>query len=269
MTLQTSTLRPGLLVGLSTAITGNATYKRVEIEPDHITEQGTKEAEWSTRRTIFDPAEDERARVVRSKARSAITAVCSRSAFGMLCPESKAAELEAAIAEARKLADDFNESATLSRVSVYVLTGRIAPDDVEAVKAINSELRELLAAMAGGIERLDVEAVRDAANKARNLSSMLTDDAKARVNVAIRTARDAARKIVSAGEQAAQEIDRVSIRKISEARTAFLDIEDAPADIAAPELDQRGLDLAPEDGGNDNSAPFMPSNAAAAPLFDF
>jgi hypothetical protein len=282
--MQTSTLRPGLLVSLNTTISGNVTYKRREIEADHITDQGTKEASWQTDRTIFDPVEDEKARIVRSKARSLVTAVCARSAFGLLCPESKAANLDAAISDARKLADEFNATANLSRVGVYVITGRIAQDDVEAVRAINSEVRELMAAMAAGIGNLDVEQVREAANKARNISSMLTPEAQDRIAIAIKTARDAARKIVQAGEQAAQEIDLVAMRKIEEARTAFLDLDETPTDVAAPELEQRALDLDPtvkaasdayvanakatefiDDEGN--VQPFVPPTAT--PMFEF
>jgi hypothetical protein len=243
--MQTSTLRPGLLVSLNTTISGNVSYKRREITPEHITDEGTKEAAWQTERTIFDPAEDERARVVRSKARSLISAICARSAFGLLCPESKAAELESAIRDARALADDFNANANLSRVGVYVITGRVAQDDVEAVRAINSEVRDLIDAMADGVAKLDVERVREAANKARALSGMLSDAAQERVAVAIKTAREAARKIVSAGEQAASEIDTATVRQIAQARTAFLDLDMVAADVAAPELEQRGMDLAP------------------------
>jgi len=137
-----------------------------------------------------------------------------------------------------------------------VLTGRIAPDDVEAVRAINSEVRDLMESMADGIDKLDVERVRDAANKARGLSGMLTPDAQDRIAVAIATARSAARKIVAAGEQAAVEIDRTAIRKIEEARTSFLDLDTAPAETTAPELEQRGLDFdtAPTNGAYDGVA---------------
>ncbi len=43
-----------------------------------------------------------------------------------------------------ELADEFNATARLTRLYVNVIAGRIAPDDVEAVKAINSEVRDLL-----------------------------------------------------------------------------------------------------------------------------
>jgi len=244
--MQTSTLRPGLLVSLNTTVAGNVSYARQEIEPEHMLDNGmSKAARWQTSKLITDAAEDERARMVRSKARAVITAVCARSAFGLLCPETKASELESAIREARRLTDEFNETATLSRVGVYVITGRVAPDDVEAVRAINSEIRELLATMANGIETLDVERVRDAANRARNLEDMLTDQAKERVREAIATARSAARKIAKAGESAAVEIDRSAIRRVQEARSAFLDIDEAQ-EVAMPQAAEQELDLTPE-----------------------
>jgi hypothetical protein len=259
--MQTSTLRPGLLVSLSTTITGNCVYKRRDLIVDHTTNEGTREASWQTDRTIFDAAEDQRAREVRSKARSLITGVCARFGEGtLLCPLTKRNDLDAAISEAKRLAVAFNETATLSRISVTVFTGEVAADDVQAVKDINAEISKLMATMANGIDTLNVEQVREAANKARNLSGMLTEQAQERVQVAIRAAREAARKIVNAGEQAAQEIDTQAIRKVMEQRTAFLDVDEAPAETAAPSVEQRGLDL-DEIPPAQTAAPVAPVNA--------
>ena len=237
-----STLRPGFLISLKTSVVGNVHYQRQDIEPDHLTAAGGRQARWETERTISDPNEFEIALKVRSKATSVIRAVCARSAFGLLCPEANNDKLERAIAEARQLADEFNAAAMLTRVSVYVIVGRIVPDDVEAVRAINSEIRDLLETMASGIKNLDVKAVRDAADRARNVGAMLSPDSVARVQVAIDAARSAARQIVKAGGQAAQEIDRTAIQKIVEQRTAFLDL-DPIADVAAPAADARIIDL--------------------------
>jgi hypothetical protein len=246
--LRTSTLRPGLLVNLKTSIVGNVQYEKRTIEPDHFVgtkkEDKVRRAKWETVRTIVDPAEYEAAKSARQSARSLIRGVCAVSAFGLLCPEADAEDLEKAISKARDIAGEFNKRAKRSRVYVYVLTGRIAPDDVEAMRAINSEVRELLTDMQQGIKNLDVKAIREAADTARGLGSMLTPEAATRVRSAIEAARGAARKIVKAGEQAAQEIDRRSIRAITEARTAFLDLDDA-AEIAAPSVRGRALDLAP------------------------
>jgi hypothetical protein len=242
--MQTSTLRPGLLISLKTSIRGNISYHTRDIEPAHLTDDGQQRARWETQRTIADPDEFERATQVRSKVRSVIGGVCANSAFGLLCPENIAGNLDNAITEARRIAEDFNATAKLTRVYVYILAGRIAPDDVEAVRAINGEVRDLLADMAEGVSNLDVKVVRDAANRARNLGQMLSPDAQSRIQVAIDAARGAARQIVKAGEQAAQEIDQRTIARITEARTAFLDL-DPVAEVAAPAAEARSLDLEP------------------------
>lgn len=240
----TSTLRPGLLVSLKTSCRGNATYLKKTLEDDHVTDEGSRKAAWETTRIIADPVEHDAAHKVRSKARSLISSVCANSAFGLLCPENRGDELEQMIAEARKLADDFNASAKLSRVFVYVIAGRIAPDDVEAVKAINSEVSDLLSEMQEGLKNLDVKVVRDAASRARSIGMMLAPDAQARITVAIEAARSAARKITAAGETGAKEIDKRAISLITESRTAFLDL-DEQGEIAKPAAAVRAVDLDP------------------------
>jgi hypothetical protein len=252
MVLETSTLKPGLLVSLKTSVTGNVSYIKRDIETDHVTEDGHLAAKWETERTIVDPGEHEAAIKVRSKARALVTGSCVASAFGLLCPESGAGNLELAIAEARRLTDAFNAEARLTRVSVYVIAGRVAANDVEATKAINSEVRDLLEDMRAGIANLDVGVIRAAANKARAIGAMLAPDASERVRVAIETARSVARKIVQAGETAAQEVDHQAIRAIAEARTQFLDIDTSATimmDAAADEA--RAVDFAPADDERD------------------
>lgn len=244
MTIKSSTLRPGLLVSLKTSLRGNVAYDKRVIEDEHQTAEGTQLARWETARTVTDAKEHEAGKTARGKAAGAIRRVCAQSAFGLLCPEADAEALDAAVAEARKIADEFNATAALSRISIYVITGRIAPDDVEAVKAINSEIADLLRNMEAGIKNCDVKAIREAASRAKEIGAMLPPDSEARVRIAIDTARDAAKKLVKAGETAATEVDVVAIRKIAEARTAFLDLDDA-GEIGTPEADARALDLTP------------------------
>lgn len=243
--LKTSTLRPGLLVALSTSVSGNVNYSKRTIEGTHLNEDGKSIAKWETVRTIADPKEHEAAATARGRARTAITRVCSDSAFGLLCPESKTAELDAAIVEARQIAEEFNSKATLSRLNVYVIAGRIAPDDVEAVKAINSEITSLLDQMATGVKNLDVKVIREAASKAKGIGQMLSADAGARVQIAVETARRAARDIVRAGEEAATYVDGWALKTLREQRTAFLDLGDV-TEVSAPEAKVSAIDLAPE-----------------------
>jgi len=245
--LKPTTLRPGLLVSLKTSVVGNVSYTKRDIEAEHETADGRKKAVWETERTISDPAEHDEAIKVRSRVRSLITGVCSNSAFGLLCPENKIADLERAIAQARGESEIFNGIAQLTQVNFYIIAGKIAPDDAEAVRAINSEVRGLLSEMERGLQNLDVQVVRNAANKARSIGAMLSPDAAARIQGAIDSARAAARKIVTASEQGAAEIDLQAIKNISESRMAFLDIDDTQHEMEAPSIEGRAIDLAPSD----------------------
>ena len=246
-TFTQQTLRPGLLVSLKTALRGNVNYRKVDLDVPADTiyaDEALEVTAWETTRIIADRNEYERAKKARSKATSIIRSVCSWTAFGLLCPEADADKLEAAIADARYVVDQFNATARVSRLHVYVIAGKIAADDVEAVRAINSEVRELLDTMSDGVAKLDVKAIRDAASKAKQLGELLSPDAEARVRIAIDTAREAAKSIVKAGETAAIEIDTRAIRRITEARTSFLDLQDE-IKTARPATEVRSIDLAP------------------------
>lgn len=244
MTIKTSTIRPGLLVSLKTSVRGNVSYSKRIIEAAAVDENGVQKASWETVRTITDPKEHEDARLARAKARTAIVRVCKQSTFGLLCPEADGDELEKAIADARIVAAEFNVTAKLSKVSVYVITGRIAPNDIEAVKAINGEVSELLEEMERGIGEADVKAIREAAGKAKGIAEMLSQEARVQAEIAIEAARKAAREIVKADGKAVS-VDRRAMRTIAEARTAFLDLDDA-AEIGTPAAPGRTLDLGAE-----------------------
>lgn len=255
--MQVSTLRPGLLVGLKTQVSGNVSYYKRDIEADHATSQGTRRAVWETERTIEDPDEHEKAIQVRGKARTLITRLCAPSSFGLLCPESRRGELDAAIAEAREVADEFNRGAQLTTVAVHVLVGRVAADDLEAVRAINSEVRSLLETMESGIKKLDAKAIRDAATEAKRLGQMLSPDASERVARAIEVARTAATRIAKSGEIAAEQAD-AQVRIIRTSRNAFLDLDDA-VDVARPAAVVRPVDYEPEQSASDGyDADFTP-----------
>lgn len=243
-----SVLRPGLLVSLSTRMKGNRSYVAEVIEAEHPIEDGGEQSKWETTRIIADKEEYEAAVKVRHQARNLITRVCSNSAFGLLCPESRQDELMAAVGEARKVIGDFNEEAKVTRMAVNVICGRVAQDDVEAVQAISGELRDLIEEMQNGLKSLDVKAVREACNKARSVGQMLTVDAKRKLDGAIESARAAAKDIVKAGETAAVELSEVAVATLDGARTAFLDMdfESDETEIAHPVEAARAVDFEPE-----------------------
>lgn len=233
MSLKITALRPSLLVSFKTTMRGNVKYTKTTLEAERTLSTGEKEAMWQTQRIITDPEEFERGRKARGDAFTAVRRICSWSSFGLLCPESNADVLAEAITEARKIASEFNSSATTTQLSVYVMVGNIAANDVEAGKAIGSEVRELIEAMEAGVANGDVKAIREAANKARGLSQMLTPENETRLKMALDAARGVARDITKANKDGtAVTVDRVALRRLGESRAAFLDFDDESAEIA-------------------------------------
>jgi hypothetical protein len=236
------TLIPGLLVSLKTTLTGNVSYRVTDVDR-RVTDSNAQVAVWETERTIADPVEYEAAKKVRSKARSLITSACIPSAFGLLCPERGADKLALMVREAQRIVAAFNSSAKLTRVGVFVITGRVAADDEQAIRAINSEMAELIERMQQGAANLDAAAIREAANKARAVSMMLTDSARERVAAAIDLARKEARRIVKAAETAALTVDSSVVSALAHSRTAFLEVDMPQADVAAPMVEARAVEF--------------------------
>jgi hypothetical protein len=201
---------------------------------------------WDTTKTVVDADEHSRAIQVRGKCRSVVTAVCAASPNGgLLCLQANRDKLDAAISEARKLADDFNRTATITRISVGVWIGEIMPDDMEAMRRINQDMRDLLADMESGVKNLDAAQIREAANRATKMTQMLTPDAAQRLDAAIAIVRTQARKIVKAGETAIADIDRNTFATLAAARTAFLDIDTPQGEIGDVQGAAAAIDLEP------------------------
>lgn len=264
MTVRISSLRPGLLVALNTSVKGGVSYFKRELEDRHVDEDGAERERWETERTVVDPREHEKAGVVRSKARQLIARVCVPSAFGLLCPADRAEKLNAAITEAVTMANEFNRTASVTRVGVYAMVGEFAQDDARAIRSINAELAELVETMETGLRELDVEKVRDAAKRAKPLAQMLTPAANEKIEQAVAQARDYARKIVKAGESAAIEIDQAVLNNLRTTRGAFLDLSEAAA-VEAPAPVGAALDLG--EAGSFSYGPQTPV-APAVPRLD-
>ena len=243
MSLRISTIRPGVLVTLKTALTGNVRYFTTDIEREHLLDNGqTSEAEWNTRRITLDKEEHERAVKVRSKCRSLVTGVCTAGNF-LMCRQDRRDQLELAIKEAEGLAREFNASATVTRLGFYAGLTEVAPDDARWIAIVNSEVRDLLNAMEKGVKNLDPKAIRAAANEAQSVGKVLSLEAQERLQSSINAVRKQARKMVQAGETAAIEIDQSLFATLEQSRTAFLELDAPLADATAPEAEGRGVDF--------------------------
>lgn len=243
--IRASTIRPGMLVVLKSSVSGNVSHSKQIIEAEHKTDDGAQKARWETERVVANPEEFVEATKLRNQARNKISGMCIQTAFGLLCPEDKVEQLGVRVNEAQAICDEFNKRAKCTTIGIYIVAGRVAADDAQAVRAINSEVRDLMATMEAGLQELNVDKVRGAADKARALGSMLSPKAAERVKAAIDIARKAAREMTKAAEVGTAEIDLAAIRKITESRTSFLDVAVDHAEVEAPIHEGRAIDLAP------------------------
>jgi len=240
-----TTIRPGLLVAVKTSIKGNVSYKKSDTHVVAL-EDGSERAEWDTERRIKDAAEQEAATKARGRARTLISSVCSATDFGYLCPVMLKPELDKAIDEAKKICDEFNKTSKFTKIRFGAVQGSIAQNDYQAVRAIRREVTELITDMTDGLKNLDVSTVREAATRAKQLGQMLSPEAEVRLELAIKQARESARKLAKqieeAGDKGVTEIDRVTIARLTEARTAFLDLDGAN-EVEMPTAQGAKLDL--------------------------
>ncbi|HET6958947.1 MAG TPA: hypothetical protein VFI56_20270 [Vicinamibacterales bacterium] len=304
MTKSTMTLKPGILVSLKTAKRGGIEYKRKNLDADGETaaqpacgecnspvdkvtladsevevyrctnpackterpaDAHTKVEKWETTKIVADKKANDAATRVRNQAGALIRAVCSQSAFGLICPESKESTLNEAIAEARTRVSIFNASdhGKTCQINLYVLKGRIASTDEEAVKAIRSELLELMDEMRDGIGAGNVEAARDAADRARKMGDMLDSETSKKVAAAIAEVRETASAVLKRmgkGEAAAEIVRDIRLKAVEEARSRFAHLDmDAPREVAPlPTVATRAAELDEDEGSVDREAETQP-----------
>jgi len=230
MSTYTQIMRPGILVALRTRVSGGVHYARTDlpVDPSEADDAVGSIARWETIRTMEDPEEYKRAREVGALASAAISRLCIRTSFGLLCPTSREEELDLAIAAARWNVDLWNTQTMHTTVTVNAIKGRIADNDEEAVRSLIAEATELVERMDQGLARADVQVIRDAASRARKLIGIMDNQAADSISAAVDAARQAAREIVrrvdTEGKRAEDIVGTVNREAFDGARFAFLDI---------------------------------------------
>ncbi len=242
--MNASVIRPGLLVAMKSTLTGGVEYERRDLPAEESASAdgaaAAAVARWETTRVIRDVEEHNAATKARSKAVKEIRSLCAVTSFGLLCPEAREADLDAAVLRARAIVDAHNGAARHTKINVFVLKGRIASSDTEAARAIGQEVAGLIEGMDAAINNLDPEAIREIATKAREMSAMLSPEMAATVGEAVEAARKAARQIAKRiekkSEDAAVVLADIQRGGIQKARIAFLDFNAAPPPPAGPAL---------------------------------
>lgn len=219
-------IRPGTLVKLSTKVQGGVHYQRVDIE-DRL--EGPVETKvWQTTKVVEDVNEDREAGEIRKQCRLLIAGGCQWTPFGLICLEGQEEELNGRLARARSLANEFNDRAQHSRISIAVLRGKIARDDHEAIIAIRQEIGNLLELLQKATNTGDVRSIRDLCRQAKAMDRLLEENTEPsnRLQQAVGAARKLARTIVADVERRGESLETVlaqaNLGPISAARFAFL-----------------------------------------------
>lgn len=188
-------IRPGVLVALKSTVTGGVRYQRTDLplEGEYPVRDGSIRR-WETIKTVSDPAEHEAATKARNKALSLVRAVCAETVFGLLCPKDKEADLEAALAEARAVAQVHNQSAKYTTIGLYVLRAQIVDSDAEAAKAIAAEVSDALSKLTQAVQACDVKQARMVRDSLSEVSAMLADTPLAAVRIVLESTTNWARK---------------------------------------------------------------------------
>lgn len=272
-------LKPGYMVALATKIDPPPTYRKTNEATDHAS--AVEVRSWEAEVTVQLPEEYDRAKKVRGRARSLMTGACIVTPFHVLmCPTDRVGQLDAAEAEARRIVEEFNASATFYRVDLQTFRGTVEEDSTRAAQAVGEEVRSLLDSMERSIRLGDVKAARDAAVQAKSISRLLEGAEAEKVSLAVRSLRQLAREVVDKVQGQAEELLEVvteeRLRPIAAARMVFLDPEQVAAEVPSPAASREEIGAyldamqAGFEAGPVGSEEFAEAAAPhTAPLFDF
>lgn len=222
-------LRPGVLLSLRVSHKGGASY--TQIDREQTTDKvGAEVTRWKTERRIEDPEEYERGSKLRNKCRTIITGACLQTPFGLICPLDQIKKLNDAMQTARATAAQFNSSAKHSWIVIGALRGKIEQNDTEAMRAIGTELKDLLRRMKEEVSQANPTNVRDLAWRAKQLGGMLEDTQQTQIDKAVKAARKAAseiaKRVEKQGEETAAVLATLKLEELELNRFAWLEATD-------------------------------------------
>jgi hypothetical protein len=225
-------MKPSYLVSVKTSLNGGIQYNRKDVRDEHL-EDGSEEQEWNTTKVISDPEEYKVATLLRAKVAGMISNKCKLTPFGLICPEGEIETVQLTEQLAQLEVEEYNINAKYTTISLNVMMGYIASDDVQAAQRIAKQMRDLATEMKRCVRAGDIEGIREAAKTANQMRAILGEEEKARVSLAVKEARDAARtitkEVVKNGKKVDAVVPALKVGAISKMRLAFIDIDEGDA----------------------------------------
>lgn len=221
-------LRPGFLVCFSTRVENGVEHLKSQVR-EEVLPDGAVRKEWQAATIIHDPEEFKAVSVLRSRVRNIMKGVTTNTGFALMCPREDEQRLSAAITEMDALALGWNETSKVYKLRVSTVLAEIAENKADAIKAIKSEVVDLLARMEAATRAGSVRDIRAAANEAAQKVALLdleSEDGDDEIAQALAVARGVARKIVKrvekGGEDLAAVLEQQNLEPIAAARLRFI-----------------------------------------------
>ena len=134
---------------------------------------GSEDATWETQRHFRSKEEAKLADQVYANARYKIRSKCLFTEIGYVCPETKKAELEKAIKEARVMVNDANKDFIHCKIVFRVVCTPLLPDNTDATKIVMESLDKVREDVREAVASFDFKKVRNVLSSTRELAGVL------------------------------------------------------------------------------------------------
>jgi len=191
----------------------------------------------TSKKTVTDPAEYQRAVELASKLRSSLRGLGKTLHSGvLLVPKDKDAQLEEALLAVKTRASEFNQTAVHHHVRVSQLRAALTSDVEQAARDMAYTLQKTLEDMQSALAACDVKRMREVAASAKTIIPVLPEKEAKLLGAAVDSVRQQATFIKSSLEKKELEFEEVSqlitYGPINAARMAALSYA-APVEIEA------------------------------------
>ena len=149
-------------------------YEREVLSEKQIGER--EECLSQTLRVYDHKAEALAAKAVVERARARIRKLCAKTVLGLVCPTSKEAELEAAVAEVEAMIAEANREFSICKVDYTVVPIRVEHDNARAMDALRREIQGYGERLVAATKSLDPVAIRRVLRSGEAIEALIAEE---------------------------------------------------------------------------------------------
>lgn len=170
--MKSMSIKPCILVTERISVDRAVKYDRTEIFCEEHSD-GSEDAAFTTNRHFANRAETKRAMLTYNRVRRKLESVCVRTRLGLICAVEKADGLHKALAEARQIVDEANDSFEFCSVAFDALLTRVEPSNLSGSVVVRDAIANSVKIMRTALNDFDVSKVREALRSTKHMVSVL------------------------------------------------------------------------------------------------